>query len=72
MARKCIICGKPLEKSKAERARAFCSERCRMVDLGRWMGGEYKVPGPPADDEEIASEVRRGSSSTRSDGDYED
>ena len=22
----------------------FCSERCRMVDLGRWFGGEYRIP----------------------------
>lgn len=26
----------------------FCSERCKMADLGRWLGGEYRVPGPPA------------------------
>jgi endogenous inhibitor of DNA gyrase (YacG/DUF329 family) len=23
----------------------FCSERCKMADLGRWLGGEYRVPG---------------------------
>jgi endogenous inhibitor of DNA gyrase (YacG/DUF329 family) len=22
----------------------FCSERCRLVDLGRWIGEEYRVP----------------------------
>ena len=21
----------------------FCSERCRFVDLGRWLGGEYQI-----------------------------
>jgi endogenous inhibitor of DNA gyrase (YacG/DUF329 family) len=21
----------------------FCSERCRFVDLGRWLGGEYRI-----------------------------
>jgi endogenous inhibitor of DNA gyrase (YacG/DUF329 family) len=25
----------------------FCCERCKMADLGRWLGGEYRVPGPP-------------------------
>lgn len=32
----------------------FCSERCRMVDLGRWLGGDYYVPGEPVrvDDEQ--------------------
>ncbi|HUV39049.1 MAG TPA: DNA gyrase inhibitor YacG [Planctomycetota bacterium] len=23
----------------------FCSERCRMVDLGHWLGGHYRVEG---------------------------
>jgi endogenous inhibitor of DNA gyrase (YacG/DUF329 family) len=22
----------------------FCSERCRMIDLGRWLGEKYAVP----------------------------
>jgi endogenous inhibitor of DNA gyrase (YacG/DUF329 family) len=29
----------------------FCSERCHLVDLGRWLGEEYRVPGPLADGE---------------------
>jgi hypothetical protein len=27
----------------------FCSERCHLVDLGRWLGEEYRLAGPPAD-----------------------
>jgi len=23
----------------------FCSERCKMADLGRWLTGDYSVPG---------------------------
>jgi len=28
----------------------FCSERCQLVDLGRWLGEEYRIPdeGEPA------------------------
>jgi hypothetical protein len=22
----------------------FCSEKCRLIDLGRWLGGRYGVP----------------------------
>ena len=22
----------------------FCSERCKLVDLGRWIGEEYRIP----------------------------
>jgi uncharacterized protein len=24
--------------------RPFCSERCKLIDLGRWAGGEYRIP----------------------------
>jgi endogenous inhibitor of DNA gyrase (YacG/DUF329 family) len=27
----------------------FCSERCHLVDLGRWLGEEYRIAGPLAD-----------------------
>lgn len=26
----------------------FCSERCRLVDLHKWLTGAYVVPGEPA------------------------
>ena len=39
------------------RWRPFCSERCKLLDLGKWVDGDYRVPGDPAevrrdDDEE--------------------
>ncbi|MDH3231347.1 MAG: DNA gyrase inhibitor YacG [Alphaproteobacteria bacterium] len=37
---KCPICGKPT----AESYRPFCSGRCADVDLGRWLGGTYRIP----------------------------
>ena len=42
----CPICGKPVEPE--EPARPFCSRRCKMVDLGRWFGEAYRVPGEDA------------------------
>ena len=29
--------------------RPFCSERCRLVDLGGWVTERYRIPGAPAD-----------------------
>ncbi len=26
----------------------FCSDRCRLIDLGRWIDGKYVIPGAPA------------------------
>ncbi len=44
----CPICGKP---ATSARLMPFCSARCADVDLGRWLTGQYRVPGPAADDE---------------------
>jgi len=29
--------------------RPFCSERCRLIDLGEWFDGQKAIPGEPAD-----------------------
>jgi endogenous inhibitor of DNA gyrase (YacG/DUF329 family) len=46
-AQKCPICGKPA----AEKTRPFCGVRCADVDLGRWFGEAYRVPGGPPEPE---------------------
>ena len=28
----------------------FCSERCRLLDLGAWASGDYRLPGEPLAD----------------------
>jgi endogenous inhibitor of DNA gyrase (YacG/DUF329 family) len=41
---KCVYCrAAPV----AERYKPFCSERCKMADLGRWLQGDYAVPAEP-------------------------
>jgi len=42
----CPICGKP----KVAAHRPFCSKRCAEVDLGRWLKGQYALPGDPSDE----------------------
>jgi endogenous inhibitor of DNA gyrase (YacG/DUF329 family) len=52
-AARCPICS----RAAAEPFRPFCSERCRQVDLGRWLNGGYAIPGAPlAPDEDEAEE----------------
>jgi endogenous inhibitor of DNA gyrase (YacG/DUF329 family) len=46
--RPCPICGKPA----IEASKPFCSERCRDVDLNRWLSNSYAIPGKPQDDED--------------------
>ncbi|AKQ65559.1 hypothetical protein A176_002471 [Myxococcus hansupus] len=48
----CPICQKPVAPRGTNTAFPFCSKRCRAVDLGRWLGEEYRVPDRQADEQE--------------------
>jgi len=52
VARACPKCRKPVAPRAANRAFPFCSERCRLLDLGSWLSEDYRVPGPRAGDGE--------------------
>jgi uncharacterized protein len=41
---KCPQCGLPTFYSTENPFRPFCSERCRLIDLGEWASESYKVP----------------------------
>jgi endogenous inhibitor of DNA gyrase (YacG/DUF329 family) len=40
----CPYCGKSVEWTAASAWRPFCSERCRIIDLGEWAKEKYRVP----------------------------
>ena len=40
---KCPTCKAKVAKD-GNKLFPFCSERCHMVDLGRWLGEEYRIP----------------------------
>lgn len=42
--RTCPICGKPVESRPENPSYPFCSQRCRLLDLGNWLGETYRVP----------------------------
>ncbi len=51
----CPTCGKTVEWVSEQRWRPFCSERCRLIDLGEWASESYRVPAEeqtPAEDSE--------------------
>ena len=47
-AKPCPICGKPA----TEASHPFCSERCRDVDLNRWLSNSYAIPAAKDDDDD--------------------
>jgi len=44
---RCPRCGDHVNWNGNEH-RPFCSERCRLLDLGAWSDEEYRIPGAPA------------------------
>jgi len=43
----CPICRKPVETGGEDFP--FCSDRCRVLDLGKWASGDYKISSPILD-----------------------
>jgi uncharacterized protein len=59
MARKtvklrCPICKKPVKSADPDFP--FCSDRCRLIDLGKWASGQYVISAPVTDAEESIQE----------------
>ena len=47
----CPTCGKPVPWTPESRWRPFCSERCKLIDLGAWASESYCIAGQVSDDE---------------------
>jgi hypothetical protein len=41
----CPTCQRPVAWSPASPYRPFCSERCKLVDLGEWFEERRAIPG---------------------------
>lgn len=49
----CPICKKKVLESddpvSPNRFFPFCGERCKLIDLGRWLGEKYRIPIKPSE-----------------------
>jgi uncharacterized protein len=55
---KCPKCGKEIETA-GNRYRPFCSERCKLLDLGNWLSGSYGIPEENNATEESEDSLRQ-------------
>ena len=46
----CPTCKKAIQWDTSNPDRPFCSERCRMIDLGAWANEEHKISKPSGND----------------------
>jgi endogenous inhibitor of DNA gyrase (YacG/DUF329 family) len=42
---KCPNCGHPVPWTPEQLYKPFCSERCKLIDLGEWAMEEKRIPG---------------------------
>ena len=58
----CPICHKAMEAERPEDMPylPFCSQRCKTIDLGRWLGESYRLPADEPD-EDVVDEEQGGS-----------
>jgi uncharacterized protein len=58
---KCPTCQREIEWSSSP-FRPFCSERCRLIDLGAWLSEQRAIPGEsvPKETDELPTDPRQG------------
>lgn len=57
----CPTCKKSVEWKESNSWRPFCSERCKLIDLGAWANEEYRVPAEDA----FPDDLDQGGETTR-------
>jgi uncharacterized protein len=48
----CPTCHAPVTWTAENRWKPFCSERCKLIDLGQWATEKYRVPAEEQEPEE--------------------
>jgi endogenous inhibitor of DNA gyrase (YacG/DUF329 family) len=52
----CPQCGKVVVWETGNRYRPFCSERCKLIDLGQWAAESYRIPEAEKQEGELPDE----------------
>ncbi|MBO6554929.1 MAG: DNA gyrase inhibitor YacG [Pseudomonadales bacterium] len=54
---KCPSCDKAVAWVVSSKFRPFCSDRCRLIDLGEWAAGNQRIASDPAHDDVTESDL---------------
>ncbi|WP_345845158.1 DNA gyrase inhibitor YacG [Shewanella algae] len=54
---KCPTCQKEVEWALESKFKPFCSERCKLIDLGDWASEKHAIPVKPEFDEQLLDEL---------------
>ena len=53
----CPTCGAPVEWGPQSPNRHFCSERCKLIDLGAWASEAHAIPGDTLEDSPFSGDL---------------
>jgi hypothetical protein len=56
---KCPTCSKAVAWVSSSSYRPFCSDRCRLIDLGEWADGNRVIPADAEHDDVTAADLNR-------------
>ncbi|MGK0445476.1 MAG: endogenous inhibitor of DNA gyrase (YacG/DUF329 family) [Bermanella sp.] len=54
----CPTCSKSVEWNEDAKFRPFCSDRCRLIDLGQWANEEHAIPGKSVEEELLSEQLK--------------
>jgi len=57
---RCPTCRRSIEWSEQFPYRPFCSERCRLIDLGAWLSEQHAIPGNSSEGPDESAPGERG------------
>jgi endogenous inhibitor of DNA gyrase (YacG/DUF329 family) len=63
----CPVCKNKIDPDKPPRSMPFCSDRCRNVDLSRWLIEEYGLPWELGDEDLLDGEDRLDGDASQTD-----
>lgn len=52
----CPQCGAPVPWTAESKWKPFCSERCKLIDLGEWAAERYRIEAEPPDPGEVGGQ----------------
>ncbi len=55
----CPTCQKKVTWDKNSSNRPFCSERCKLIDLGEWASEAHAIPGKSVEEELMSEQLKQ-------------
>lgn len=53
----CPTCGGRVKWTRGNEFRPFCSERCKLLDLGAWADEQHSIPGDSTVDDVLSGDL---------------